>query len=116
MGRYGLPVSALWAFALLAGVLCPSCSREGARLDHDTGVLEYRDGDLLYTFHIPTGTEALFDLDRDPCCLDNILPENRDLAAFARRRLERAFHVQSLEDLRDQGDPVLRSLRGLGYL
>jgi hypothetical protein len=100
---------------LLAGTALVSCGRDPVE-NTIASVLEYRQGDLLYTFHIPTGTEALFDVVKDPDCLQNILPGNREDAAAARKQLEQEIGVDSLEELRDENNPVLKSLRGLGYI
>ncbi len=106
----------LMALGLVLCVFLIACGDADALLDEGTSVLEYRHQDLLYTFHLPTGTEALFDLNRDPACLDNVLPHRREEAAQVRQRLEKSLHVRNLEDLRDKDSPVLRSLKALGYI
>ncbi len=116
MSRRRFLVPALLAFTLAAGIFLASGDRKVASLDAGGAVLEYRQQDLLYTFHLPTGTEALFNLKTDPECLDNILRTNRKEAARVRLRLEQKLRVESLEELRDQDNPVLLSLRGLGYI
>jgi len=112
--RFLIPV--LLTLTLATGVFFASCDSEVADPDATSAVLEYRHKDLLYTFHIPTGTEALFNLRADPSCLDNILRNNREKAAEARLQLEKELRVDSLEELRDENNPVLQSLRGLGYI
>lgn len=107
---------ALLFMALAVSTALVSCDSQTAVVDACTSVLEYRDGDLLYTYHLPTGTEALFDLSKDPDCLTNLMPKNKAQGEHVRRQLEKKLKVKSLEDLRDENNPVLQSLKGLGYI
>ncbi len=117
MPRRHLQTAVLVALGLVLSVFVVACGDADPILDGEGApVLEYRYRDLLYTFHLPTGTEALFDLTRDPDCLDNILPQHREEAAQARDELEKSLRIDSLEHLRDKDSPVLQSLRGLGYI
>ena len=79
-------------------------------------VLRYERGGLLYTYHVLTETEALFDLDSDPRCLKNLSSDRWRDAVALRRRLEREIGVMSLHGLKNPDDPVLQRLRSLGYL
>ena len=113
--RY-LQTAVLAVLGLVLTMFVGACGDTDTLLDEGTSVLEYRHQDLLYTFHLPTGTEALFDLTVDPDCLDNILANRQEEAARVRKELENSLRVRCLEDLRDEDSPVLRSLRGLGYI
>ena len=113
--RY-LQTTVLAVLGLVLSVFVVACGDTDAMLDEGCSVLEYRHRDLLYTFHLPTGTEALFDLSVDPDCLDNVLPKRQKEAAHVRKTLEESLRVRDLEDLRDEDSPVIQSLKGLGYI
>jgi len=107
-------------FILVCGVLLlsPGCGVEREAVESATSlhVLRYERDGLLYTYHVLTETEALFDLDGDPRCLENLkLIRWRD-AVTLRRWLERELGVASLRELKDAEDPVLLRLKSLGYL
>ena len=74
------------------------------------------DGNLRYTYHVLSGTEALFDLRVDPKCLANLAVGLPQTTSVLRNRLQRDLGVQNLGELRDPGDELYKSLRGLGYL
>ena len=79
-------------------------------------ILEETEDGLLFTYHVLTGTEGLFDLRTDPRCLRNLLGERPDDAAVLRRRLCVRVRVDDLSELSDPEDPQLIRLRNLGYL
>jgi hypothetical protein len=109
-------IPVLLAVSVTAGVLLATSRTQSVAVEGGNSVLEFRQGGLVYTFHIPTGTEALFDLKKDPRSLNNLLPTMRKEGSAIRKLLEKKLRVDSLEDLRDENSPVLKSLRGLGYI
>jgi hypothetical protein len=79
-------------------------------------ILNYERNGLLFTYHVLTSTEALFDLRQDPRCLKN-LAELRPVERDSLRRLLCLKHgVLDLRELQDPNDPHLLLLRSLGYL
>jgi hypothetical protein len=80
------------------------------------GVVAYRMGNFRYEYHAPTGTESLFDLDRDPRCVINVLRDNRTVAAECRRRIEAQLGIADLASLRAEHADTIRRLEALGYL
>lgn len=80
------------------------------------GVVAYRMGSFRYEYHAPTGTESLFDLDRDPRCVVNVLRDNQQVAAECRRRIEAQLGIPDLESLRANHADTIRRLEALGYL
>ena len=80
------------------------------------GVVAYRMGSFRYEYHAPTGTESLFDLDRDPRCVVNVLRDNRQVAAECRRRIEAQLGISDLSSLRANHADTIRRLEALGYL
>jgi len=73
-----------------------------------------RDG-LRWTYHLPSGTEALFDLTTDPRCLRNLAPERAADADRLRKEAERR-EGESVERLREHYREQIERLRSLGYL
>jgi hypothetical protein len=69
-----------------------------------------------YEYHVPTGRECLYDADRDPRGLVNLLPDHEDAAAKCRRELLAKLHVADLELLRARHADATRQLAALGYL
>jgi hypothetical protein len=80
------------------------------------GVVAYRMGNFRYEYHAPSGTESLFDLDRDPRCVVNVIRENRTVAADCRRRIEAHLGISNLASLRANHADTIRRLEALGYL
>jgi hypothetical protein len=76
---------------------------------------EEEDG-LRYVFHVPTGTEALFELKFDPNAVRNVIALRPSDAARLRQRLESRWHVKCLSELRSAYGATIQRLRGLGYL
>ena len=76
-------------------------------------------GGLRFTYHVPTGHEALFDVASDPKMLKNLAAERPDDARRLRAELEENVRskagVKSLEELRAAQREVIERLRRLGY-
>jgi hypothetical protein len=112
--RIVLAVLALVAFGVVLGF----CTRREAPTEMPTELRIEKDG-LRYTYHVPTGHEALFDLSADPKMLKNLAAERPDDARRLRAQLEesvrRTAGVKSLEDLRAAQREVIDRLRRLGY-
>ena len=115
--RHLSPLGALLAVAATAGVvtilLVPRASHPPAP---QPSVLEIQEDGLLYTYHVPTNSEALFDVSRDPQCLKNLIGSRGSDAAELHRALERKLGIDDLRDLLDPADQTVEALRGLGYL
>jgi hypothetical protein len=79
-------------------------------------VLRMEQDGYVYTYHVLSGTEALFDLRLDPRLLKNLAPSMPDRAFEMRRRLSFRYRVADLADLRKKEDPTRRSLEAHGYL
>jgi len=110
------PVFILAAIAVLAilaiGFLVPFS--EPDQLPH---VLTIEEGDLLYTYHMLSGTEALFDVREDPNHVRNLCRVRTDDAVALRRELSTRFGVVDLRELREKSrDPLMERLQSLGYL
>jgi hypothetical protein len=73
-----------------------------------------RDG-LRYEYHVPTGGETLYDAERDPRGLVNVLRGHEETAAACRRDLAARFGVADVTDLRAGYADTIRRLRTLGY-
>jgi len=93
-------------------------------IHHDTGpepaaevpaILHYDSGGLRFTYHVPTGSEGLFDLAADPKMLTNLAPARPADAARLREELRRKIGVESLDDLRRARRDLIDRLHGLGY-
>ncbi len=80
------------------------------------GVLLLQDGNLLYTYHIVSRTEGLFDVTLDPECLRNLARERPGETARLRSMLVAEMGVASLAELGAVYEPLAARLRGLGYL
>ncbi|MHC4470656.1 MAG: hypothetical protein ACYS99_06790 [Planctomycetota bacterium] len=110
-------LAVLLAVAAAAGVviilMAPRTGHPPAPLP---SVLEIQEDGLFYTYHVPTDSEALFDLHRDPQRLKNIIGSRGPDAAKLHRALERKLGIDDLRDLLDPADKTVEALRGLGYL
>lgn len=73
-----------------------------------------RDG-LRWTYHLPSGTEALFDTAADPRCLENLADRRPDDARRLREEVERREEAP-VERLREHYREQVARLRALGYL
>ena len=71
---------------------------------------------LRYTYHVVSGSEALFEVRHDPELLRNLLSELTEDARRLRRRLEKNLGVRSLDDLRESRCQEIEDLKALGYL
>jgi hypothetical protein len=74
------------------------------------------DGGYRYEYHIPTGTEFLYDVNADPRGLVNLIAREGTRAARCRHSLETKLSVQNLEELRAPYAEKIKRLRALGYL
>ncbi len=84
----GLLVAAAVAYGLTE-FAPPSAGEQADAGLVPSGVYSLRRGDLLYTYHAPTDSEALFDLRTDPRCLHSLAgsrPEERDALHHALAR------------------------------
>jgi hypothetical protein len=77
-------------------------------------LLTYQEGALLYSFHVPTGSEELYDLEADPSRRDNLAVKRAEDTARLRQLLTKKLGVKDLEDLRK--GKVIDALTGLGYM
>lgn len=82
----------------------------------DAPVQTLDDGDLRYTFHAVTGMEAIFDLQSDPECRENIAAERPDDVDRLRLLLLERLGIGSLDVLRARHAGQTAQLRALGYL
>jgi hypothetical protein len=89
-------------------------AESGAAADLDLLSMDL-DG-FRYEYHVPTGREGLYDDQRDPHELVNVLPEHEATAAACRRALVQKLNVTSLESLRARHADATRQLASLGYL
>lgn len=106
----------LLAAVTLSIVACgPSPSRDGASADAAPVLSVERDG-LLFTYHVLTNTEGLFDLQRDPRLLNNLAETRASDAERLRGVLCQELGVGDLAELCDPDDPERARLRSLGYL
>jgi hypothetical protein len=69
----------------------------------------------LYTYHILTDTEGLFDTEKDPACLHNVVREDAGRALRCRTLLMHRLGISNLRELRDWYTTDIERLRGLGY-
>ncbi len=90
--------------------------KEPVDVDSPPPVVHIEREGMLYSYHVITGTEALFDLRTDPECRKNLVTVRREEALRLRRELETDLELDSLDQLRDEDDPQIRILRSLGYL
>jgi hypothetical protein len=116
--------SGLLAVVLAGGGLCvlPTCGDRPASTAASRGpstvpsILRIEENGLRYTYHVVSGTEALFDTHADPRALKNLAPDRPEDARRLRARLEEQLEVESLEDLRATQRETIRELESLGYL
>ena len=87
-----------------------------ARARRTPGIVQIEEDGLRYTYHLLSGTEALFDTRSDPRSLRNLLPERSGEGRRLRRQLERELEVPTLEDLRRERQDEIDDLKSLGYL
>jgi len=110
------PVVIIAAIAVLA-VLAIGFLRPFSEPDELPHVLLIEEGDLLYTYHLLSGTEALFDVRRDPNHLRNLCPVRPEEAVALRMALTRKMGVADLLELRERScNPLMKTLQGLGYI
>jgi len=110
-------VGILVILVLLAGIALPMLLRESAADDgRPKAVLSIEHDGFLYTYHVPTDTEGLFDLADDPRRLRNLAPGLREETLHLRTLLTRDLGIEDLEDLRVHFEDSIRTLESLGYL
>ena len=80
-------------------------------------VLTLEEGEYLYTYHVLSGTEALFQPKDDPHLVRNLARQRPDDALALRLKLSRNLGVTDLPDIRERRTDLLRQrLVSLGYL
>lgn len=94
---------ALLVGAALAAGACSGRSPDDASPPAGAGlvpasVYSLREGDLLFTYHALTDSEALFDLTSDPRCERNLVRTRTEDRTKLRRALEKRLGVTSLGD------------------
>jgi hypothetical protein len=90
-----------------AEVLSPHETPAVLAIDHDG---------YCYTYHVVTGSEALFDVTRDPERLINLLSDRPLVGRRLRGLLEEREKVEDLGVLRGSYRTEIADLRTLGYL
>jgi hypothetical protein len=90
-------------------------SGENSGSGYAPALLTQAEGDLLYTFFIPTGGEELFDTKADPGRLENLSRSRPADTARLRRLLTERLGIADLEDLR-KNNRVVEALRNTTYL
>ena len=78
-------------------------------------ILRHDSGGLRFTYHVPTGSEGLFDIATDPKMLTNLAAARREDTARLREELRKSLGVESLADLRRAQQDLIDRLHGLGY-
>jgi hypothetical protein len=73
------------------------------------------DGNLRYTYHVPTGHEALYDVAADPKMLENLAAKRPDDLARLREEMRANIGVGTLEEIRIKQREVAARIRALGY-
>ena len=104
---------------LAVGWIAFAVARRGTVESVPTGappaILEIEREGLRWTYHLPSGTEALFDLAKDPRCLDNLAQERRPDCERLRREVEEREGAE-IEALREHYRAQIDRMRSLGYL
>jgi len=96
--------------------LFPGSENSAAAPQRLPALLAIEHDGLRYTYHVPTGHGALFDLSADPRALSNLAHDRPELAAQLRAMLAAEHDVEDLESLRGEYRETIEALRGLGYL
>lgn len=79
-------------------------------------ILKFERDGFRYTYHVPTRFESLFELDKDPHCLNNLALEQPERTRAMRQQLEHDIGVVNLQDLERDFQEHIDKLRALGYL
>ena len=87
-------------------------SGDGPDPGYPPSLLTQADGDLLYTFFVPTGGEELFDTKADPDHLTNLARSRPADTARLRRLLTKRLGLGDIEDLRKDNVAVEALRRG----
>lgn len=119
--RLGLIVLPLGAVALLAlaaagFTLSRGDSARAAQPEEGPPVVSLERDGLVYTYHVPTATEGLFDVAADPRRLKNLVEQKSETAKAMRQELQAQLGLQDLSELLDPNDRTVEALRSLGYL
>lgn len=77
-------------------------------------ILTYQEGDLLYSFHVPTGSEELYDLKADPARHENLARPRKADTDRLRQLLTKKLGIEDLEELRN--GKVIDALKAHGYM
>lgn len=100
----------------LALVALPHLGATPPAVQRSAGFVRLTEGSLQYTFHLVTGSEALFDLSNDPKALRNLAARRPEDLVRMRLRLIDDLGVKSLDDLRAPHRKTIERLEALGYL
>lgn len=79
------------------------------------GLVSTESDGFRYEYHAPSGRERLFDLRRDPKCLNDVSPVYPDRVREYRSRLATKLGVTSLDELRAPYAETIRRLELMGY-
>jgi hypothetical protein len=79
-------------------------------------VLTCRLDGYRYEYHVPTGTESLYEDRADAPRFVNLLAEHRATADACRHELEVRYRVAGLDLLRARYGDTIRRLHSMGYL
>lgn len=117
--RATLAVLLIAAFAGIA-VLIPSADTTSGSGMPTSGsgmptIVQMNDGDLRYTFHVVTATDALFDTKNDPKCLTNLATTRPADVIRLRGALTRKLGVTNLVELQSAHRELIDHLNELGY-
>ena len=112
------PLAAVAIAAVFAGALTAVAVDTGAAGETaQAPVVLRQDGEgFRYTYHVPTGAEALFEIAVDPHELHDVRRLHPDAARALRQTLERRIGVRSLGELRPSNGAAAERLHRLGYL
>ena len=101
--------------AVAAAAVAVVVSRRNDEHAPPPSLLEVERDGLRWTYHLPSGTEALFDVAKDPRCLENLAPSRRADCERLRKEVEDR-EGKSVERLRESYREQIERLRSLGYL
>lgn len=107
--------SAVVIGGLVLLVACRPDPRKTSPAPQPVSFLEIQRGNLVYTYHLATRSEALFEASSDPDRLANIIRERPEDARKLRLILEDELDVSSLDEI-DDAREIEDALRGLGYI
>ena len=118
--RLAVAAVALAAFAVILAIWIHRDTGPDNPNDAPPPVLHLDDGGLRLTHHIPTGSEALYDLTADAAMLHNLAPRRPDdvrrLHEALEERVKQQLGVSGLDELRRRHRELMSRLHALGYL